>query len=218
MGRAEPVTGRIRITVFVLGAAAALPATAAGQRSRLYAGGGPTLVSQPHSDADPLGGTTWGGSLSVGGWVSRRLALESELSFGGRYAWKYTYRPGPSWTADVVTSRRDTYFSFLLRSRMGPTEPIAGVSYAYGRIARHATTAGRPYFDDAGSNNGIAAVGGLDAPIEVAPRFDIVPGFRALIVARAGGSRSAGSFDPLGEQTRTGPFVFRLGVGGRVTF
>jgi hypothetical protein len=205
----------LRRVVFVALALIVLPPVVSAQHSRLYAGGTLTLMTQAHSTTEPLGGTTWGGSVLCGVQVSPRLAVELEPSFGGAYSWEYSYRPGPSWTADVVASRRDAFFSLQLRTRVGVLEPVVGVSYVRGRISRHATTGSTTYFDDGRSDNGVAAVGGLDAALKLAPRFYFVPTFRVLVVARPA---TRDSLDPLGDETATGRFVFRYGAGARVTF
>ena len=95
----------------------------AQQNGPLYAGGTFTALTQTHSDSQPLGGTTWNGSAFVGGWVSPRLAIEFEPSFGRTFSWEYSYRPGPSFTADVVASRRDTFWAAQVRTRIGVVEP-----------------------------------------------------------------------------------------------
>jgi hypothetical protein len=174
-----------------------------------------TPVTQTHSVARPLGGTTWGASVTAGAWVSPRLALESEASFGGPYSWDYSYHPAPSRIAHVTAFRRDTYFAFQVRTRAGGLEPVIGVAYALGKIGRHATAGNTTYFDDGRSNHGLAAVEGLDVALRVARHFSIVPTFRALLIARRA---TEGSIDPLGDQTRTGAFVFRYGVGSRISF
>ena len=189
---------------------------AAAQQSRVHIGGALTGVYQTQAEDDAVGGLAWGGSALFGVQVSPRVAIEFEPSFGGAYSWEYTYRPGPSRMADVVASRRDTFFTFQMRRRAGVLEPVAGVSYVLGRISRHATSGGRPYFDDARSENSLALVGGLDAGIELAPHVLFAPTVRVLYVMRPG---NADPFsDPLGEQTSTGPFMFRFGAGARVTF
>ena len=188
----------------------------AAQQSRVHVGGALTGVYQTQSEDDHVGGLAWGGSVLFGVQVSPRVAIEFEPSFGGAYSWEYTYRPGPSRTADVVASRRDPFFSFQMRHRAGVLEPVAGVSYVLGRISRHATSGGRPYFDDARSQNSLALVGGLDAGIELTPHVFLVPTARVYYVVRPG---TADPFnDPLSEQTSIGPFTFRFGAGARVTF
>ncbi len=171
------------------------------------------LVTQTLSDSVPMGGTRWGGSGVFGVRVAPRVAVEFEPSFGGPYSWEYTYKPGPSRTAHVVASRRDSFYSFQVRTRLGVLEPVAGLSYIHAKIGRHATSGGATYFDDSRSDNGIAAVVGLDAAVKITPHFDFVPSFRLL--ARAIDSSSG---DPLYTQTRTGALTFRYGAGVRVTF
>lgn len=206
-----------RLVTLVLVALVIRPSAVAAQQSRFYVGGTPTVIHQTHSRAEPLGGTTWGGSVVFGVQVSERIALEFEPAFGGAFTWDYTYRPGPSRTADVVASRRDTVFPFQLRSRLGFIEPVVGVGYVIGRMSRHATSGGRPYFDDARSDHGVALVGGLNAAVRLVPRLILVPTFRVFVVARPDSSVSP-FFDPLGEQTQTGALALRYGVGARVLF
>jgi hypothetical protein len=194
-----------------------IASTAVAQDSRVYAGGSAALVTQTQSDNDPLGGTVWGGSAVFGVWLSPTIAIEVESMFNGGYSWEYSYRPSPSLIANVVASRRDTFYSFQLRGRLGIVEPVVGVSYVHGKISRHATTQVGPYFDDLRSDNGLAAVGGVDAAFKVAPHVFLVPTFRALLIARTGNT-PVDFFDALGEQTRTGPLMFRYGAGARVTF
>jgi hypothetical protein len=202
------------VALVALVALALLPSVAGAQQSPVYVGGTLNLVTQTHSSpAEPLGGTTLSGSVVFGVQVSRRVAVEFEPSFAGPYSWKYTYFPGPTSTVDVVARRHDSFYSFQVRTRVGVLEPVVGASYVHGRISRHATLRqGTPYFDDSGSDDGVAAVGGLDAAFKVTSHFYFVPAFRLLV--RVASSPS----DPLGEQTSTGPFVFRYGVGVRVTF
>jgi hypothetical protein len=173
------------------------------------------LITQTHSESEPLGATSWGGSVLLGVHVAPRLALEFEPSFAGTYSSRYTYRPGPSWTADVVASRRDTYFSFQARTRAGVLEPVIGVSYVHEKIRRHATTGGATYFDDERSDGRFAVVGGLDAAFEIAPGFHFVPTLRVVVVMRP---ESRGGNDPIGSDTSTGSVLFRYGAGARVTF
>lgn len=184
-------------------------------QSRVHVGGTLSGVHQTQAD-EAVGGVTWGASALFGVDVSPRIAIEFEPWFGGSHSWEYTYRPGPSRTATVVASRRDTFFSLQVRGRAGVLEPVAGVSYVRGHISRHATSAGRPYFDDARLQDGVALLGGLDAGIKLAPRVFFVPTFRVLVVTRTGTPDPFN--DPLGDQTTTGPLVFRFGAGARVTF
>ena len=204
-----------RIVVVALLVLIFLPSVVSAQQSPLYVGGTLNLVTQSHSDAEALGGTARGGSVLFGVQVSRRIAVEFEPSFGGPYVWEYTYNPGPSRTAHVVASRRDSFYSFQLRTRVGVLEPVVGVSYVHGRIGRHATIGSTTYFDDSRSDDGLAVVGGLDVAVKATSHFYFVPTFRLL--ARLGRTGDS-SGDPLGEQTRTGLFAFRYGAGVRVTF
>ena len=207
--------GRAAIALLVLMG----PATRsdAQQNGPLYAGGTFTVFTQTHSDTQPLGGTTWNGSVFAGGWVSPRLAIEFEPSFGRTFSWEYSYRPGPSFTADVVASRRDTFWAAHVRTRVGVVEPVFGLAYVQTSLQRHATIAGRPYFDDSRNENGVAGVLGLDAPVKIAPHVYLLPTFRVLLNFEPF-SESPGSSDPLGEQTSTGHLLFRYGAGARVTF
>jgi hypothetical protein len=186
----------------------------AAQPSRVYAGGSLNAVYQTQFDA-ALGGGSWGGSAVFGVQVTPRVAIEFEPLFAGGYSWEYTYRPTRSGVATVVASRRDRFFSFLVRRRAGGAfEPVVGVSFIRGTISRHATfQGGLPYFDDLASQLGLALTAGLDGAIPVAPHLFFVPTIRVLAIARLGSSA-----DPLWEQTNTGPLLFRAGVGARVTF
>ena len=84
------------------------------------------------------------------------------------------------------------------------------------KISRHATTGSRTYFDDEGSADEFALVGGIDIGLRVAPRFYLVPTFRAMLLMGPSGLRH--HFDPFKRDTNTGLFVFRYGAGARVTF
>lgn len=192
----------------------AFPSASVAQEGRVYVGGTVGFATRSHEDDAPLGGTTWGGSVLFGVEVSRRVALEFEPAFGGAYSWEYTYRPSPALTADVVASRRDTFFSGQARLQLGALEPVVGLSYVHGRISRRATlrNTNTLYFDDSGSDSRLAIVGGVDAPLRLAPHFYFVPTFR-VFVAPVGNSSDAFS-----EQTSTGSFEFRYGAGVQVRF
>lgn len=205
-----------RIVVVALVLLAVLPSALSAQQSAVYAGAAIQGVTQTHGPTEPLGGTTRGGSVLFGVQVSRRIAVEFEPSFGGPYSWGYDYNPGPSRRAHVVASRRDSFYAFQLRTRLGVLEPVVGLSYVHAKIGRHATSGGATYFDDSRTDHGLAVVGGLDAAVKVTSRFYFVPTLRLLARARWTSEGLYG--DPLGEQTRTGPFVFRYGAGVRVTF
>ena len=201
--------GRLVIAVLTLVVAAS---PAAGQ-SNVYVGGAFTPATQTH-DATELGGTGPGGSILVGARVSPRVAAEFDVFFSRRYSSAYSYAPFIDATADVIPSRRDTTFSFLVRVHAGVLEPVVGAGVVHGALSRHATIAGRPYFDEAGSDNAVAVVGGLDASERIAPHLYIVPTFRVVVIP----AWNLSGFDPLRSQTATGRFVFRYGVGARVTF
>lgn len=192
-------------------------ATIAGaQQPRAYAGGSLGLLTQPHSNAQPLGGTTLSGTALVGVTLSPRFSIEFEPTIPGAQSRTYSYRPGPSLTADVVARRRDTFLTFQLRARTGALEPIVGVSYLRQRIGRVATIGNRLYFEDERTERGWAVSARLDAPLRAAPRFYIVPALRLFVTSRRAPATANG--DPLGLDTGTGRVVIRYGVGGRVTF
>jgi hypothetical protein len=170
------------------------------------------LVTQTHSDDEPLGGTGVSVAALFGVRVSPRVAIEFEPALGGSYSWEYTYRPAASLVADVVASRKDTYFPVQVRVRTGGLEPVVGVAVVHSHIARHATIGNTTYFDDDRSENDFVLVAGLDAAFKLNSRLYVVPTFRALV-----GSRGS-TDDPFGEQTSTGLFTFRYGVGARVEF
>ena len=202
--------------VVALVAFVAFPLVAVAQESRVYVGGAINFVEQTHSRAEPLGGTTWGGSALFGVQVSPRVAVEFEPSFGRTYSWQYTYRPSPSLIADVVASRRDMFFSVQTRMRLRVIEPVVGLSYVRGRISRHATVGSRTYFDDNRSDDHFAVTGGVDAALNLSSHVYFVPTFRVLVSAPRVAPDAFG--DPLGAQTSTGSVVFRYGAGARIAF
>jgi hypothetical protein len=193
--------GRTAVALLML-MALATP-SGAQQNGPLYAGGTFTALTQTRPDTQPLGGTTWNGSAFVGGWVSPRLAIEFEPSFGRTFSWEYSYRPGPSFTAHVVASRRDTFWAGQVRTRVGVVEPVFGLAYRQGNLQRHATIAGRPYFDDSRTENGVAGVLGLDAPVKIAPHVYLLPTFR-MVVNFGAASESSDFSDPLGAPNERG--------------
>ena len=206
----------VRIVVPVV-ALVAFSRIVVAQEPRAYVGGTFNFVTTTHSSEEPLGGTTPGGSAVFGVRVSPRVAIEFEPSFGGAYSWEYTYITGVSgFSAHVIASRRDTFFPVQARIRMGVLEPVVGVAFVHGKISRHATLVinGRTYFDDSRSDNDPALVSGLDAALKLTSRVRLVPTLRMLVLPR--GPKPVG--DPLGEQTSTGSFVFRYGIGARVAF
>lgn len=178
-------------------------------------GGSLDLVTQTQPQEHPLGGTTLGGRALFGVRVAPRVSIEFEPSFSGHYSREYTYRAGASFSATVTATRRDSFFPVQVRVRAKALEPVFGVGVVRSTIARHATTeAGIPYFDDSRADNKPAFVGGLDLALKVAPHAFVVPTFRV----RIGPSASTAANDPLGEQTTTGFFNFRYGVGMRIGF
>ena len=93
---------------------------------------------------------------------------------------------------------------------------MVGLAYVHGSLQRHATfVGGTPYFDDDGTDKGVAAVAGLDAPLRISDHFFVVPTFRFFAVMRPA---SITTIDLQEEQTSTGPFVFRYGLGARIAF
>jgi hypothetical protein len=109
---------------------------------------------------------------------------------------------------------------FQLRASTHGIEPVIGLGYAHQAIARHATftTSGATYFDDARTDHAIGLVSGLDVPIAAGRYFAVVPTFRLLAFPRGSNGDASTFRDPFGEQTQTGPLVFRYGIGGRVRF
>jgi len=206
----------VRMVVAVV-ALVAFPLIAMAQESRVHVGGTFNFVTQTHSDREPIGGTTQGGSVLFGVQVSPRVAIEFEPSFGGQFSWEYTYRPSFSRIARVVASRRDTFFPVQARIRLGLLEPVVGVGFVSTRISRHATfVGGGTYFDDSRMDDNVALVGGVDGALKLVSSLYVVPTFRVLYLATGTSPDSFG--DPLGAQTSTGSFVFRYGAGARVAF
>jgi hypothetical protein len=181
-----------------------------------YAGGTVTGFTQTRLDkGSQLGGTTWNGSVFVGGWISPRVAIEFEPSFGRTFSGRYSYHlsASPASRVDVVTSRRDTFWAAQVRRRVGGVEPVLGLAYMRSRLQRRATFSfsGNTYFDDSGAENSFAFVLGLDAPVKIAPHVFLLPTFRLLLT-------TSGSFGPLGRDTNAGDLIYRYGAGARVTF
>jgi len=193
---------------------ATVPAGAAAQQSRVYAGGAIDFVTQTQSD-QPLGGTKAGARALFGVAITPRASIEFEPSSGGQYSWEYTYRPAPSLIATVTPTRRDTFFPVQARFALGVLEPVVGIGIVRSAIARHAVfDNGVTYFDDSRTDTNLVFVGGLDAAFNVASHLYVVPTFRVLAMPQ----QTISLDDPLGEQTNTGPFAFRYGIGARVAF
>jgi len=200
-----------RWTLMCLVAAILLPSAAVAQESRVYAGGALSLFTQTHRDNQDLGGTKGAASLQFGVWLSPRLAVEIEPTFGPTVSVQFSYRPAISLVADEVASRRDTYWAFNARLRVARLEPVFGTAFVHGHIERHATLRGDGrYFDDEGADDGIAIQMGIDAPFHIAPHVSLFPAFRLLMTSRAE--------TPLRLETRTGGLAMRYGIGARVTF
>jgi hypothetical protein len=209
-----------RHSAAVLLALAILPGQAVQSwaQQRFHAGGSVGGISQGHSGetgpaGEPLGGTTWSGSLLFGLQVSPRLAVEFEPSVAGQYSWEYSYIPCLSCRLTrVVPTRRSTFYTVQLRGMLGVLEPVGGLSYVHARVRRDYSAT---YSQDAGTDNELAAVVGIDLAFKIARRLWFVPTFRAILLM---GPRSSDSFDPLEEQTRTGRLAMKYGAGMRIAF
>jgi hypothetical protein len=105
-----------------------------------------------------------------------------------------------------VVSRRNTFFTGQARFRFGVWEPVIGLSYIHSEVSRHATIGSHVYFDDAGSDNGVAIVTGVDAAIPMAPHLFFVPTVRVFGMA-------SGTTD-----TQAGGLLVRYGAGVRIAF
>ena len=200
------------LVLAALSLGAVIPAHA---QSRGSAGGAVSFMTEtPAATPERLGGTTWSGSVMVGVQVSRRLSVEFEPSFGGEIsAEKYSYRPFPAFSAEVVSRGRDTFFTFQLRGRAGVLEPVVGLTYVRSTIRRHAAfvPGGRTYFEHEWSHKTLAFAGGIDGSFRIWHRFAIVPTFRVFMVPRASPS--------LPDNPVTGgSVVLRTGIGARATF
>jgi hypothetical protein len=195
---------------------AALPfliASTASAQPRLHAGAAFTFAIQPKSESvEYPGGTTWGGTVLLGGELFRRVAGEVEVSANGELTDEFRYQPFPDQSARVVWTRRDTFYTFQLRWRAGVLEPVAGLSYIRSTARRNARLipSDQPYFDDRQSDDALAVAAGLDAAIKLRPRFDLVPTFR--VIARPSEP------EPFHNTKNAGPMVFRFGAGLRVNF
>ena len=187
---------------------------AAAQQPRVYAGGAFAVHTQTHSTSEPLGGTGASGSALFGVWLTPRVAVDVEPTFGPAFSWQYSYKPGPSLTADVDVSRRDTSLLFQLRVRAGALQPVVGAGFVHGHVTRHATLAsGATYFDDESSDQVFTMSAGVDAPFRVAPHVEVFPTLRLLFTGR--NTAVAGL---LFDQAATGSLAVRYGVGARVRF
>ncbi len=202
----------------ILGLSAALALAASSveaQGARAYAGGTAAWLTQTHSALEPLGGTTWDASLLVGVWMSSHVALEFEPILGRTFSSPYSYRAAPDLVANVVASRRDSYFPVQVRFRLGSVEPVFGGGYLHATEARHATlSSGQLYFDDERSDDSVAVTLGLDVPLSVSRHVAVLPGIRLLAPIRGTGVKS----DPIQRDTNTGGVALRYGVGARVDF
>jgi hypothetical protein len=189
-------------------------APAAAQQPRVYAGGALALHTQTHSESKPLGGTCASGSALFGVWLSRRAAVEVEPTFGPAFSSQYSYRPGPSLTANVDVSRRDTSLLFQLRIRAGALQPVVGAGFAHGHVTRHATLAtGATYFDDESSDEVFTMSAGVDAPLRVAPHVEVFPTLRLLFTGR-----NTAVDGLVFDQAATGSLAVRYGVGAKLSF
>ena len=185
--------------------------TAAAQEPRAYAGATIAALAQSHSETE-VGGTTWDASVLVGVWLKPHIAVEFEPTFGRTFSSTYSCRPAPDFLANVITSRRDTYFPVQVRFRIGPIEPLVGGGYLRTTEEAHATVdRGQAYFDDERSANGFVVTFGADVPVTVSSRVAVFPSVRVLVPAR---DRSGDAI----AQTDTGAFALRFGVGARVAF
>jgi hypothetical protein len=208
MGSEAPVVSLTVLTILFAG-------VAASAQSRIYAGGAVTFLTQTNADGrteEQLRGTTLGGSVVLGVQVSPRLSVEFEPSFGRSFtAPEYTYRPWIDRAVNVVSTGKDSFFTFQLRGRIGVLEPVVGVSYVRVRSSRRAiyVPGGGTYFDGDLSGYTFALAGGIDAAVKVAPHLYFVPTFRLFIVPRS----------PLATAPPyAGKLVFRGGAGARVSF
>jgi hypothetical protein len=182
---------------------------------RGYVGGTITVFHQPDGYADghylsaPLGGTLAGFSGIVGGFITRNLSLEAEVSVG------------PTLTAEqwfvnrtrTSTSYRDTLLSgFLrwhaLRFARFAIEPVGGVTIAAGHAARTAVDyqtwypyepLGPPY-DVSVTRFRFGAGGGADFVVPAGRNLAVTASFRLHALDR--------------DDERDGPP--ELGIGTRV--
>lgn len=206
-----------RTVLFAALAFAFVTSGAYAQEQRVYVGGSLGLFTQTHPDAvEPLGGTTLSASALIGTWLSSHIAIEAEPTFAAAFSQEYSYPPIPDQTfqADVVASRRDSYFPVQIRLRVSKLEPVFGGGLRHGKEREVATFRGEPYFDNSRSDNGFFVTVGLDVPVAVSPRVSLLPSFRLLTST---GKNSEPEFG-VAQQTQTGAVAMRLGVGARVSF
>lgn len=196
-----------------LAAVLAMTASSAGaQDFRLYAGGAYSAFTQTHGESQPLGGTKSTGSALFGVWVSKRLAVEVEPTFGVTFSQHYSYNV-PLGVAEVHASRQDTFLLFQVRTRVSRLEPVVGLGYAHGAILRDATFAnGSPYFHEESVTHDLVIAVGADVAAPVGTHVDVVPTFRLLFTGRT----VPVTFLP--SDTSTGSLAVRYGVGARIRF
>jgi hypothetical protein len=190
--------------------ACASPASAQSN-PRMYAGG--TLTGyfqtdtyQPNSGPEPFGGNGWSASGLFGGWVSRWIGVEVESSFGPMFSNQYSTQ-----YSNETATRHDTFWTGQVRVRVGALEPVFGLAYHHTHFQ---IDTGPPYATHLDvSGNGVAPVLGVDAPIRVASRVDVLPTIRVMFADGGGGTETV---DAMSLTKRM--LVFRYGVGVRVRF
>lgn len=191
--------------------------------SPLYVGGTLTGYFQQRSDRvislsgeGSLGGDGFGGSVLFGGWVSRRMAIELEASFSPTFSNQFLdIDANPP--ANRVPSRRDTFWSGQLRLRARAVEPVFGVAYRHSVLRTQVFQSGEAPLDNEVSDNGVAVVLGVDAPLKVASHVDILPTLR-MVLAGGRGIMLVAANGSGGTDTFTGLVTLRYGAGVRVRF
>jgi len=191
---------------------------------RGYVGGTIMVVHQPEGYADghylsaPLGGTGAGFSGIVGGFITRNLSLEAEVSIGPTLS-------AEQWFIIYVrhsTSYRDTLLSGFLRwhrMRFGhfAIEPVGGVTIAAGHAARTAqnyqfyphSPIGPPY-DDPVTRISLGIGGGADFVVPAGRSWDVTGSFRLHVLDR--------DDERDGPGIGIGPWVYQFGGGVRWRF
>lgn len=193
---------------------------ASAQSNPLYVGGALAGYFQQRSDQvispsgeGSLGGNGFGESVLFGRWVSQWMGIELETSFAPTFSNQFQ-----GGVATRLPSRRDTFWSGQVRLRTRGVEQVFGVAYRHSVLRTHITFQnGETPLDDEASDDGVAVVLGVDAPLKVASHVDILPTFR-MVLAGGRGIMLVAANGSGGTDTFTGLVTLRYGAGVRVRF
>jgi hypothetical protein len=185
-------------------------------------------VSLPGPDRyQGVGGDGFGGTAEIGGFLTRRVSLGVEVSIPNRFT--AVQDTGGFFGRRIESRHRDLAFSALFGWHVNRGGAAQIVVVSGPAVVREDTLQRSAYGDYSGtiftsfgeeSELGRWTVGmaaGIDIPLRVTQRVDLVPHLRAYWVQRASvtvTSRNEYNSFALG----LGEFVWRPGVGVRVHF